>query len=73
MENQTATMNGSTNREQADYEYNVGTINVAVEGNIGSGKTTFLDYCAGRKNLTVHPEPIEKWRNVRGENLLVSI
>jgi septin family protein len=44
---------------------------VFVEGNIGSGKTTFLNYFA---NADVHllSEPVEMWRNVEGHNLLVS-
>lgn len=44
---------------------------VFVEGNIGSGKTTFLNYFA---NSDVHilSEPVEMWRNVEGHNLLVS-
>lgn len=47
---------------------------IIVEGNIGSGKTTFLDIfrkCAqscGLRSLVV-PEPIDKWRNVGGQNL----
>lgn len=44
---------------------------VAVEGNIGSGKSTFLDFCKSRARVAVRPEPVEKWRNVNGENLLV--
>lgn len=42
---------------------------VFVEGNIGSGKNTFLNYFA---NADVHllSEPVEMWRNVQGHNLL---
>jgi deoxynucleoside kinase len=44
---------------------------VFVEGNIGSGKTTFINYFA---NADVHilSEPVEMWRNVEGHNLFVS-
>lgn len=42
-----------------------------MEGNIGSGKSTFLDYCASLPNYAVYPEPVEKWENVNGVNLLV--
>jgi len=44
---------------------------IFVEGNIGSGKTTFMNYFA---NADVHilSEPVEMWRNVEGHNLLVS-
>lgn len=43
---------------------------VCVEGNIGSGKTTFLNRCARRTEMEVLYEPIEQWRNVGGVNLL---
>lgn len=48
-------------------------LKVAVEGNIGSGKSTFLSYCQPIGGFDVMYEPVEQWRNVRGENLLVSI
>jgi deoxynucleoside kinase len=38
---------------------------IVVEGNIGSGKTTFLKRF---KNVSTLPEPVEKWRE--GYNLL---
>ena len=43
---------------------------VIVEGNIGSGKTTFLQPFMQNKNIQVCPEPVEKWRNLQGHNLL---
>lgn len=46
--------------------------NVIVEGNIGSGKTTFLEYFKKYENVCVLAEPIEMWRNCNGHNLLVS-
>lgn len=48
-------------------------LTVAVEGNIGSGKTTFLSYCKDKGNIDVFPEPIEEWKNFHGINLLVSV
>lgn len=45
---------------------------VTVEGNIGSGKTTFLEYFKKYENVCVLAEPIEMWRNCNGHNLLVS-
>lgn len=48
---------------------------ICVEGNIGCGKTTFLNYFrtrlqeAGELNSQVIAEPVEKWRDVEGENL----
>ena len=48
---------------------------ICVEGNIGCGKTTFLNFfrqrfqAAGEPVPGVIAEPVEKWRNVEGENL----
>lgn len=41
---------------------------VLVEGNIGSGKTTFLNNFANDDALILS-EPVERWRNVQGHNL----
>lgn len=43
---------------------------VAVEGNIGSGKTTLLDYFGRFSDVEVLQEPVERWRNMKGHNLL---
>ncbi|XP_066140453.1 deoxynucleoside kinase-like [Euwallacea fornicatus] len=43
---------------------------VIVEGNIGSGKTTFLQHFNEYGNVCVLAEPIELWRNCNGHNLL---
>lgn len=48
-------------------------LTVAVEGNIGCGKSTFLDYCREKSGVVVYPEPVGEWQNVNGFNLLVSI
>lgn len=45
---------------------------VCVEGNIGSGKSTLLQYFSKYNDVEVQEEPVEKWRDVRGHNLLVS-
>lgn len=45
---------------------------VLVEGNIGSGKTTYLQYFTQYKDVTLLTEPVERWRNLDGWNLLVS-
>ena len=48
------------------------TVQVAVEGNIGCGKSTFLNYFENiYPNIEVMPEPIDKWRDVKGINLFV--
>lgn len=46
---------------------------VFIEGNIGSGKTTFLNYFQKYDEVCLQTEPVEKWRNLGGVNLLVSI
>ncbi|KAF7286961.1 deoxynucleoside kinase-like [Rhynchophorus ferrugineus] len=43
---------------------------VVVEGNIGCGKTTFLNHCNKFNNVCVLAEPIEMWRNCNNHNLL---
>lgn len=52
---------------------------ICVEGNIGCGKTTFLDFFRQKFQTTgegllnpgqsIIAEPVEQWRNVEGENL----
>ncbi|MCL4123810.1 UNVERIFIED_CONTAM: hypothetical protein GTU68_061870 [Idotea baltica] len=43
---------------------------VSVEGNIGSGKSTFLKYFSEMPGVTTYQEPIDRWTNVAGHNLL---
>jgi len=44
---------------------------VVVEGNIGSGKTTFLKHFNKLSDeVEIIAEPVEKWRNANGHNLL---
>ncbi|ROT76800.1 deoxynucleoside kinase isoform X1 [Penaeus vannamei] len=43
---------------------------VSIEGNIGSGKSTLLQHFAKFNDVEVLQEPVDKWRNVRGYNLL---
>ncbi|XP_030563699.1 deoxynucleoside kinase isoform X1 [Drosophila novamexicana] len=44
---------------------------VLIEGNIGSGKTTFLNHFQKYdKDVCLITEPVEKWRNLNGVNLL---
>lgn len=45
---------------------------VAVEGNSGSGKSTFLEHCKLQPDVEIVPEPACEWTNLRGTNLLVS-
>ncbi|KAF2882834.1 hypothetical protein ILUMI_23346 [Ignelater luminosus] len=43
---------------------------VIVEGNIGSGKTTFINHFKKYDNVCVLAEPVDLWRNCAGHNLL---
>lgn len=44
---------------------------VFIEGNIGSGKTTFLNHFQKFKDrVCLLTEPVEKWRDCGGVNLL---
>ncbi|XP_037080961.1 deoxynucleoside kinase-like isoform X2 [Pollicipes pollicipes] len=43
---------------------------VSVEGNVGSGKSTFLQHFQGMDGVHIIEEPLEKWCNVNGHNLL---
>lgn len=39
-------------------------------GNIGLGKSTFLEYSAKYNNIQICPEPVKKWTNFNNINLL---
>ncbi|XP_042234925.1 deoxynucleoside kinase-like isoform X2 [Homarus americanus] len=43
---------------------------VSIEGNIGSGKSTFLQYFSATPGVATHQEPIDLWTNLGGHNLL---
>lgn len=44
---------------------------IIVEGNIGSGKTTFLNYLKKfQSEMCLLEEPVQKWQNFNGTNLL---
>ncbi|KAJ8303166.1 hypothetical protein KUTeg_019562 [Tegillarca granosa] len=62
--------------DQANYEKkpdNKKNFTVCVEGNIASGKTTFLEYFKPDLTAEVIEEPVSKWRNVQGHNLLAKM
>ncbi|XP_060075313.1 thymidine kinase 2, mitochondrial-like [Ylistrum balloti] len=48
-------------------------LTVCVEGNIASGKTTFLEHFKKYSNVEVYEEPVKKWRNVEGHNVLAKM
>ena len=43
---------------------------VTIEGNIGSGKSTMLEFYRSLEEVQLHPEPVDKWTNLNGQNLL---
>lgn len=43
---------------------------ISIEGNIGVGKSTILEKLKKNKEFKCIPEPIEKWKNLGGHNLL---
>lgn len=45
-------------------------INVVVEGNIGCGKSTLLKYFENADDIHIVQEPVNKWSNLGGANLL---
>ncbi|XP_061174289.1 thymidine kinase 2, mitochondrial-like [Saccostrea echinata] len=46
---------------------------VIVEGNIASGKTTFLEHFKKNNNVETCEEPVKKWRDVNGYNALAKM
>jgi len=46
---------------------------IAIEGNIGSGKSTMINYLKQFDDVQCHPEPLGKWTDVSGENLLAKL
>ena len=43
---------------------------ISVEGNIGAGKSTFIDFIQELDDIKVAKEPLHEWQNVGGQNLL---
>jgi len=43
---------------------------ILVEGNVGSGKSTFLSIMENFEGVQVFPEPVDQWQQVGGLNLL---
>jgi len=50
-----------------------GCFTIAIEGNIGSGKSTMINYFKQFEEVQVHAEPLSKWTDVSGENLLAKL
>lgn len=43
---------------------------IIIEGNIGNGKSTFIKYLEKIMDFELLPEPVPKWTNFKGHNLL---
>ena len=43
---------------------------ILVEGNVGSGKSTLLKFFSNHPEIDIVFEPVAKWQNVSGTNLL---
>lgn len=62
----------NSNKKLQRFAANTQPFTVLIEGNIGSGKTTFLNHFQQfQDKICLITEPVEKWRNVKGVNLLV--
>ncbi|CAF1249568.1 unnamed protein product [Adineta steineri] len=46
---------------------------IAVEGNIGSGKSTVLQHLAKSSLCDIIAEPVENWTNLKGHNILAML
>lgn len=46
---------------------------ILVEGNIGSGKTTFLKQFEHTLNATILPEPVDRWSSIGGRHNLLTL
>lgn len=45
-------------------------LNIFIEGNIGAGKSTMLEYFSKLDFVETVPEPVEKWQNLHGHDIL---
>jgi len=43
---------------------------ISVEGNVGSGKTTVLEFFQQYPDMSVYPEPVSRWTNFNGTDYL---
>ncbi|XP_003737372.1 deoxynucleoside kinase [Galendromus occidentalis] len=49
------------------------TFTIVVEGNIGSGKSTFLNTFSSLPDITIMPEPVNRWTNLGGKHNLLDL
>lgn len=50
-----------------------GSFQIVVEGNIGSGKSTFLNSFSSLPDITIMPEPVNRWTNLGGKHNLLEL
>ncbi|OQR74215.1 deoxynucleoside kinase-like [Tropilaelaps mercedesae] len=48
-------------------------LTIVVEGNIGSGKSTFLNSFSGLSDITILTEPVNRWKNLGGKHNLLEL
>lgn len=46
------------------------TKTILIEGNVGAGKSSLLNSLKQLPNIEVFPEPVNRWQNLNGHNLL---
>lgn len=44
-------------------------LRVHVEGNIGAGKSSLLDFLKKKSCIEIHSEPLNKWQDLNGDNI----
>ena len=43
-------------------------ITISIEGNIGVGKSSFIDILKNNFDCEVVPEPVQMWLNIKDDN-----
>jgi len=61
--------NTSVTSHERHLSNTVKPVTILVEGNVGSGKSSFLDILSSEPGVEVYQEPVEAWRDVEGDNL----
>lgn len=50
--------------------FNASSFRILIEGNIGAGKTSLSHHLASHERVTIIEEPVNRWRNFKGRNML---
>jgi len=48
-------------------------LRLIIEGNIGAGKSTLLSILKNELDITIVPEPVDKWQNVMGSGNILDL